>query len=288
MNLSFNIKISDSNANIIILSAVAIFIAILIVAYILFIIYKKINKNKKVKETFLNTIKNAVDCNHEDFDLCEEGKLLYNNLEDKRTLFYEWSSETKNKREEADGDINEDSEVYKLFTKGYGTPAELSPSAATNKSNSIRRKYCYKNKYGGSTNCGVDCFPESELTGNDDDNKDNDSGKQQKYFCINKGNIIANFYDAHKQYNNAKKIHNDKIKQAEKERKADAEGKASQSKESFINALSNTNTLSKQVTIEDNIRPTESKKISYPLKSNTGSKIQLNNIFSDFISIIKF
>ena len=288
MNLSFNIKISDSNANIIILSAVAIFIAILIVAYILFIIYKKINKNKKVKKNFLNTIKNAVDCNHEDFDLCEEGKLLYNNLEDKRTLFYEWSSETKNKREEADGDINEDSEVYKLFTKGYGTPAELSPSAATNKSNSIRRKYCYKNKYGGSTNCGVDCFPESELTGNDDDNKDSDSGKQQKYFCINKGNIIANFYDAHKEYNNAKKIHKDKIKQAEKERKADAEGKADESKESFINALSNTNTLSKQVTIEDNIRPIESKKITYLSKSNSGSKGQSNNIFSDFISIIKF
>ena len=109
MNLSFNIKISDSNANIIILSAVAIFIAILIVAYILFIIYKKINKNKKVKETFLNTIKNAVDCNHEDFDLCEEGKLLYNNLEDRRLEYEEWNSEVINKREETQGNINENS-----------------------------------------------------------------------------------------------------------------------------------------------------------------------------------
>ena len=122
--------------------------------------------------------------------------------------------------------------------------------------------------------------------------------KQKNYFCVNKGSIISNLQEANKDYNDAKKIHNDKMAQAGEKKREEAEEKelkkeerranASQSKESFINALSNTNTLSKQVTIEDNIRPTESKKISYPLKSNTGSKIQLNNIFSDFISIIKF
>ena len=288
MNLSFNIKISDSNANIIILSAVAIFIAILIVAYILFIIYKKINKNKKVKETFLNTIKNAVDCNHEDFDLCEEGKLLYNNLEDRRLEYEEWNSEVINKREETQGNINENSDIYKLYIKGYGdpNPLELTKHAASSQNNNKRQLYCPKIN-GDYSNCGVDCYPESNLIGNDDEDDDK---KQQKYFCVNKGSIIANMHEAEKNYRDAKKIHNDKIADGKKEEKAVAKGKADadESKESFINKFSNTNALSKQVTIEDTIRPTESKKISYPMKSNTRSKTQLNNIFSDFISIIKF
>ena len=81
-------------------------------------IYNKLNKNKKIKETFLNSVKNAVDCNHEDYDLCEEGKLLYNNLEDKRLAYDEWNSEYVSKRKETDGDIDENSEAYKLFVKG--------------------------------------------------------------------------------------------------------------------------------------------------------------------------
>jgi len=298
MNLSFNIKISDSNANIIILSAVVIFIAILIVAYILFIIYNKVNKNKKVKETFLNSVKNAVDCNHADFDLCEEGKVLYNTLEDRRLAHDEWYSEYVSKRNETDGDIDENSEAYKAFAKGYGdpNPVELSSNAASSQNNSKRRQYCPKIK-GDYSNCGVDCIPVSNLIG-EDDKDDDDDKKLKKYFCVNKGSIISNLHEANKDYNDAKKIHNDKISQAKAEKKEKAEEKKlkteerkaniSQNKESFINAFSNTNTLSKQVTIEDNIRPIESKKISYPLKSKPGLKTQTNNIFSDFISIIKF
>tara|TARA_B100000902_G_scaffold201130_1_gene191640 strand:- start:61 stop:969 length:909 start_codon:yes stop_codon:yes gene_type:complete len=302
MNLSFNIKISDSNANIIILSAVVIFIAILIVTYILFMIYNKLNKNKKIKETFLNSVKNAVDCNHEDYDLCEEGKVLYNTLEDKRLAYDEWNSEYVSKRKETDGDIDENSEAYKLFVKGYGdpNPVELSSNAASSQNNSKRRQYCPKIK-GDYSNCGVDCIPENIITGKDDDDDDK---KQKKYFCVNKGSIISNLQEANKDYNDAKKIHNDKMAQAREKKREEVEEKelkreerranASQSKESFINALSNTNnfsntnTLSKQVTIEDNIRPIESKKITYLSKSNSGSKDQSNNIFSDFISIIKF
>ena len=275
MNVSFNIKISDSNANIIILSAVAIFIAILIIAYIMFMIYKKVNKNKNIKEGFdlADKIDDTLDDN------------LNESINERKKEYREWWSKFVGDATEKDISYGNYKKIMKteykeIPEKGNNTLLEWDE---VNDIHSLYNKYenvrCLLNDCGSNTkkydtlsndDMKVNNFVEEgdAQMGNcfknfhpDGPNSEYKEGDPLYYWCPKNDGKIEKYFDVMDSYIGKKIKEMDKEEEEEEKKQEDnKDGFISKIKGSIINNFSNTNTLSKKVIIEDNIRPVESKK----------------------------